>query len=259
MLIVCPSCAKSYHIARASLGAEGRTVQCSRCFSRWQCQTPRESAYDVALASGPEASLSLVNEAATVLAGQVVSGHKHDDYAERYGAPRARLRRMPPPTSQSRAPIFQAAAAGLVIAAAMGGVAARQAIVTRMPSLAIVYASIGLPVNPRGISFTEVRSALAQDGAAQVLSIEGKLTNLRQTTVKVPEIVTALKGPDGRDVYTWTSPAPKATLGPGEIAAFRTRLATPPANARDVVLRFASVDDARATRGTPLHETKPQN
>ena len=37
MLIVCPTCAKSYHIARTSLGAAGRSVQCSKCFSRWHC------------------------------------------------------------------------------------------------------------------------------------------------------------------------------------------------------------------------------
>ena len=261
MLIVCPSCAKSYHIARASLGSEGRTVQCSRCFSRWQCEAPRD-ALVISQASGGEKPDTATSEtSAIVISGQVLSGHKPDDYVEQYGSPRAAPPRRPtmPPTTGSRAAIFQVAAAGVVIAAAMGGVAARQSIVSQVPALGIVYAGIGLPVNPRGITFTEVKSAIAQDGAAQVLSVEGKLTNLRQTTVNIPEIVTALKSADGRDVYTWTSPAPKATLAPGEIAAFRTRLATPPANARDVVLRFASADDAIATRGKALHEPKLPN
>ena len=261
MLIVCPSCAKSYHIARASLGSDGRTVQCSRCFSRWQCVAPRDSLV-IAEASSSENPASAIGEStAIVVAGQVLRGHQPDNYIEKYGSPRVVPRRRPskPPTTGSRAAISQVAAAGFVIAAAMGGVAARQSIVSQMPALAVVYAGIGLPVNPRGIAFTEVKSAIAQDGAAQVLSVEGKLKNLRQTTVKIPEIVTALKDPDGRDVYTWTSPAPKATLAPGEIAAFRTRLATPPANARDVVLRFASADEASAARGKALHESKPPN
>ena len=130
----------------------------------------------------------------------------------------------------------------------MGAVAAREALVLRLPQLAYAFAAIGLPVNIHGIAFGPVHSALVQDGGNAVLSVEGSLTNLRAGAVKVPEIVASLKGADGHEVDTWTSTAPKTTLGPGETATFRTRLAAPPANAQNVVLRFASADDAVPVR-----------
>jgi predicted Zn finger-like uncharacterized protein len=250
MLIVCPNCAKSYHIARGSIGNEGRAVQCSMCFSRWICVAPNEA--EGPLLGSDDRSSSRgerTGEGRTpTIAGEVT--------ASQAAAPPVRSSPLPPRdaavhpsprVSASRMPMFQLGAAAAVIAAAMGAVAARQAIVARAPALGYLYASIGLPVNVRGIAFTDVKSALAQDGFATVLSVEGKLANLRATTVKVPEIVAALKGPDGRDLYTWTAPAPKATLAPGEIASFRTRLAAPPENGRDVVLRFASADDVSVT------------
>ena len=55
MLIVCPSCATSYVIDPASLGAAGRTVRCTRCKTSW-------------FAGGPEATPELAAVAETVTA-----------------------------------------------------------------------------------------------------------------------------------------------------------------------------------------------
>ena len=52
MLIVCPSCATSYMIDPASLGAAGRTVRCTRCKTSW-------------FAGGPEAAPELAAVAET--------------------------------------------------------------------------------------------------------------------------------------------------------------------------------------------------
>ena len=41
MLIVCPTCATSYMIDPASLGAAGRTVRCSRCSTTWFAAAPQ--------------------------------------------------------------------------------------------------------------------------------------------------------------------------------------------------------------------------
>ena len=51
MLIVCPSCATSYMIDPASVGANGRAVRCARCRSTWfvspskTAETPNVSAF----------------------------------------------------------------------------------------------------------------------------------------------------------------------------------------------------------------------
>jgi predicted Zn finger-like uncharacterized protein len=41
MLIVCPSCATSYQIDAASVGAQGRMVRCARCRATWFASAPR--------------------------------------------------------------------------------------------------------------------------------------------------------------------------------------------------------------------------
>jgi len=41
MLIVCPSCATSYKIDPASVGAQGRNVRCARCKTLWFVDQPR--------------------------------------------------------------------------------------------------------------------------------------------------------------------------------------------------------------------------
>ena len=257
MLIICPNCTKSYHIARTSLGTTGRAVQCSGCHENWQCglagaDDRGEGRRETDIASDDHRSDVPVppRGAGPLIAGEVLAHRPHASYDSLYGTARpakpAAVATAPP----NRTPAFQLAAAALVMAAAMGCTAARDTLVSYVPHLGDLYASIGLPVNARGIAFGPVKSVLAGEGANAVLSVEGTVTNLRKTAVKLPEIIASLKGTDGRDVYTWTSPAPKAILGPGETAGFRTRLATPPGNGGKVILRFAQADESVRSKDT---------
>jgi CheY-like chemotaxis protein len=52
----------------------------------------------------------------------------------------------------------------------------------------------------------------------------------------------ACDGAEGREIYAWTSDVSRSTLGKGESTTFRTRLVSPPAEGRDVVVRFADRD-----------------
>lgn len=255
MLIICPNCAKSYHIARSSLGENGRSVQCSKCLNHWICAADGSAEAGTGF-DGHTATAKLPHIGdGPIINGEVVS---HDTRAN-YDALYTKTRRVP--VSEQTLPgkrrpvLLQLSAAACALALAMGSIAARQSIVAHVPGTAYFYASIGLPVNLHGISFGPVKSALATEGVNVVLSVEGTLTNERSSVMKVPQIVASLQGKDGRSIYTWTSPAPKATLAPGETAGFRTRLAAPPGNADKVVLRFARADEMTRTvepaAGTP--------
>ena len=246
MLIICPSCTKSYHIARSTLGGTGRTVQCAKCLSRWHC-----TGEPAAAEPGTEAAAQVAaHSEAHAIPGEVLATQPPDSYQSTYGLSPRPVSRGNTCPAKSRAPLYQAFAATIVVCAAMGGVAARGAIVAHAPCFASVYAMIGLPVNPRGIAFSDVRSAISADTGSTVLSVEGVVTNLRAGNVTVPEIITSLKSEDGRSIYSWKSPAPKPMLGPGETASFRTRLATPPIGAQTVVLRFANAGEATQPPGT---------
>ena len=125
----------------------------------------------------------------------------------------------------------------------------RAAMVRHFPQTASLYAAIGLPVNLRGLFFEDVKSRSEfQDGAA-VLVIEGTIVNLTTRTLDVPRLRFALRNASGHEVYAWTAQPAKPTLGSGNGLPFRARLASPPPDGRDVIVRFLNRRDVAA--GSP--------
>ena len=190
----------------------------------------------------PQNSLSgwTAGDGAPLIAGEASSTRgAADEYDALYGRPSrgsaSRKASWPKPNGALLA-------AGSCLALAMGAIGARESVVRFVPAAAGLYAAIQLPVNLRGIDIRDARSTLSFEAGRPVLSVEGTLVNLRKRDVDVPRIAVALRGADGREVYGWTASATKARLGPGETLAFTTRLAAPPDNARETVLRFAGAD-----------------
>lgn len=135
----------------------------------------------------------------------------------------------------------------LVLAAVLAGlVAARVSVVRTFPQTASLYAAIGLPVNLRGLAFENVRSESETHEGVQVLVIEGTIVNVAGRAVDVPRLRFAVRNPAGYEVYAWTALPGRTRLGAGEVLPFRTRLASPPADARDIVARFFNRRDAVA-------------
>src|SRR5579863_355817 len=132
----------------------------------------------------------------------------------------------------------------MIVAGGMSAVAARKAVVRVAPSTARLYAAVGLAVNLRGLALEGVHAALDGANNKQTLTIEGALVNWRDETVETPNIRIALRDAQKREVYVWTAKALNAKLRPGERGAFRTRLAAPPNEASDVMVRFASASEA---------------
>lgn len=132
---------------------------------------------------------------------------------------------------------------GLVI---MGttAIAARTAIVSIAPATAAVYASLGMPVNLRGLMIAEVRATATQEPEGQgELLVTGEIANLRDRETPVPNLRLALRGEDGGELYVWTARGPKAQLHARERVPFRARLAAPPAGVRDVLVKFTAPGD----------------
>ena len=168
-------------------------------------------------------------------------------YEDLYGARRRSA--APAPRRSWPRPSGALAAVFACLAALTGAVAARETIVGALPRLAGLYGAVGLPVNLRGLRFDAVTSVTSEEPAGRVLAVSGTLTNIRAVRTPVPAMIVALKGPDGRDVYSWSASAPKAELAPGETVIFRTRLASPPDNALRTVIRFASAAETERAKG----------
>jgi predicted Zn finger-like uncharacterized protein len=122
----------------------------------------------------------------------------------------------------------------------------RSAVVRHFPQTASLYAAIGLPVNLRGLFFEDVKSRSELHDGVMVLIVEGTIVNLTTRTLEVPRLRLSLRNGVGHEVYAWTALPSKSTVGSGNGLPFRARLASPPPDGRDVIVRFFNRRDALA-------------
>lgn len=162
-----------------------------------------------------------------------------------------RLWRKPPREAESwedrrSAPSHLPLVAAIVaiVFGAMALIGLREKIVRIAPAAAALYSAVGLKVNLAGLELRGVSSKIVTEGARKVLMVEGEIVNLRREANRVPPVALAVRGADGQARYAWTEQAPKTRLAAGETMAFRARLASPPADGADVLVRFAALDSA---------------
>ena len=234
MLIVCKTCSSSYHIPREIFGDSGCQLRCVGCGETWSV-TPEELGAD----SAPLIESNSIGP---------------DPWRQaRYDFRRLDLLPASAGAGGPAAParfstLVKRKARGLaafvcviaILASAMGAVAARASIVQAVPGAARIFAAIGLPVNLRGLAFDNLRTNVFELGDRKMLVVEGSILSLHDAPTPAPSMRIALRGADKRELYVWTAPAPKAILAAGEHVAFRTRLAAPPDDARDVLVSFVA-------------------
>ena len=134
----------------------------------------------------------------------------------------------------------------VMLAILLGALNWRAAVVRHFPQTASLYAAIGLPVNLRGLFFEDVKSRSELHDGVMVLIVEGTIVNLTTRTLEVPRLRLSLRNGVGHEVYAWTALPSKSTVGSGNGLPFRARLASPPPDGRDVIVRFFNRRDALA-------------
>lgn len=135
--------------------------------------------------------------------------------------------------------------------------AGRERIVTRLPATDRIFAAIGLPVNLAGVEFRNVASKIAEIDGQKVLAVTGEIVNLRSAAAAaVPGLKLTARGADGRPLYVWTTNAATSKLAPGETTTFRSRLAAPPDEAREVVVSLADAARVVAQADPPATASK---
>jgi predicted Zn finger-like uncharacterized protein len=107
-----------------------------------------------------------------------------------------------------------------------------------MPQTASFYAAIGLPVNLRGLDFDNLTTSTEQNENVPILVVAGAVVNDSHKMADMPHLRFAVRNAAHQEIYSWTAAPPRATLPPGEAVSFRTRLASPPPDAHDVLVRF---------------------
>jgi predicted Zn finger-like uncharacterized protein len=117
-------------------------------------------------------------------------------------------------------------------------IAWRADVVRVAPQTASLYAAIGLPVNVRGLAFSNVTSTTEPQDGVQVLLVEGTIASVSPRIVEIPRLRFAIRNAAGQEVYAWTALPERSMLAPGETLAFHSRLASPPPDGHDVLVRF---------------------
>ena len=125
----------------------------------------------------------------------------------------------------------------------------RNDVVRALPQTASFYALLRLPVNLRGLTFEDVVTSTEQHDGVPILVVEGNIFNGVHKIEEVPRLRLIVRNAARQEIYSWTVVPSRAALSPGEALAFRSRLASPPADAHDLVIRFVNRRDmVAATR-----------
>ena len=125
-------------------------------------------------------------------------------------------------------------------------VGARNEVVRYLPQTAPLFSAIGLPVNLRHLDFKNVRISREKVDGAAILVVQGSIVSTAKEPVEVPRLRFAARNKEGQEIYTWTMRPERKVLKPGDRLEFQSRLATPPKDAHDVMVRFFTANDAMA-------------
>ena len=77
-----------------------------------------------------------------------------------------------------------------------------------------------------------------------VLVVQGTIVSTAKRTVEVPRLRFAVRNASGNEIYSWTAlPEPQPARRPARRSPFQSRLASPPPETRDVLVRFFNRHD----------------
>jgi len=284
MHIVCPHCTTSYAIELATLGVAGRTVRCSRCKEVWLAR-PEDAIEIVAPAPAPAmaaasqqagdddaavewAALAREQDAAEAEPPVVDSPSISGDWPAEAEADQPSFARDDSGKTTPRRPswfrrlsrppvLFRASGKPFVslttACAAMGALVLaliiwRVDVVRLLPQTAALYRLVGLEVNLRGLMFKDVKVSTETVEGKPVLVIEGVITGETRKPVELPRLRFSVRDAQGAEIYAWNAVLEQSVLKPGERAWFKSRLASPPPEGRNIDIRFFNKRDLAGGR-----------
>lgn len=121
-------------------------------------------------------------------------------------------------------------------------------VVRLLPQTASFYQMLGLDVNLRGLSFKDVKITTETVEGKHVLVIEGVIVGKARKPVDLPRLRFSVRDAQGAEIYAWNAVLEQPVLNPGERAWFKSRLASPPPEGRNIDVRFFNKRDIAGSR-----------
>jgi hypothetical protein len=264
------------------LGANGRNVRCSRCKEVWLARPEDAVEMADAIPAMAEAGKTAENDPAAEWealaeeeqgqgapivdspsisadwpAGNEGSGEvtdwpsvaredaeAHEEDVSTHASRLARLFRLPAlpriPFMPTLGPPTACAAMGALLLAL---VIWRADVVRLLPQTATFYRMVGLDVNLRGLAFKDIKISNETVEGKPVLVIEGVIVGETRKPVELPRLRFSVRDAQGAEIYAWNAVLEQAVLQPGERAFFKSRLASPPPEGRNIDVRFFNKRD----------------
>ena len=254
MRIVCPDCQAAYDVSAQALGVNGRMVKCADCGHKWFQEPELEEQFEPLLKTTSDAAPASEQDPWAEVAAEEEAMRPAEASAEPSGrgadqamvapdgpsGPRLLPERRKSGSGKSTlavSPPLAAFAALLILLT--GAVIFRTSLVRLSPSLASLFAAIGLPVNTEGLALESLAPRIENDGSRQALIVSGTVRNLTRSERDVPELRLAILDINGRELAVLAAPPPQPRLGSAQSAAFTVRVAVPASGGERYELRFA--------------------
>ena len=264
MNIICPHCTTSYAVDPANFAGAGRRVRCVRCHEIWLA-VPQDMATaeagDMGTGFAPERAADdwQISETPHIDSPSISADRQETDTPKRsWSALAQQDDRAASDSSKSSASRFKGFGhsavrlksskwtAALNLPTACLALSAlvfvllgwRADMVRMMPQTAAFYKMIGMGVNLRGLQFEDVKISTEMVNNKPVLLIEGAIIDVARKSVEMPRLRFIGRDANGADIYAWNAVLEQPVINPGEKAWFKTRLAAPPAEGREIAVRF---------------------
>lgn len=275
MILSCPNCSTRYLLSSASIGVDGRDVRCAKCNHQW-FQEPDPDLVDNLPAEETEPSDAFDDQIDQRLEDIKHALQEEDDdespasqeeppvgvsfddiddglstgseedipesvkpqhsnvpaYAED-----VRRRR---PSLQARITGY-ATAAMLFVCLLLAGLIFKTQAISAWPPVTAIYELAGFPVTLKGEELVmESLSAtiLKDDQGQESLVIKGRVINLTDKPIDVPQMLAVLRSTNGEDGESWLIDAPVDIIEPGASFAFTSDYPEVPRGVGSVNLTF---------------------
>ena len=256
MILNCPNCQTRYLVPSAAIGVEGREVRCAKCSYEWfqdpSEETSLENSYEEDVQQGLNASIDepqdkfeedSYNEKSELSAPKkdqpipdsikpVPEGSNVPAMAEDVIAREAGLQAKL--TGYGAALLFFVAVIGV-------GLIYKNQVITTWPPSALIYNLAGFPANLKGeglIVETLSATVMKDEEERDILILKGKVTNLSDKTLHIPQMMAILRSTNGEDRQSWMIDPPVDQVKPQASFSFTSDYSSVPKGVGSVNLTF---------------------
>ena len=259
MILVCPNCSARYLLSSSALGEDGREVRCAKCEHEWFAEPVIEKS-QAAQAFMDDLDEDQVQERMDTLRETLESdddGDSVEESGDNEEIPNSvkpvpddfKPPALPEDVLRQQAPLAAqmfgfGAALGVFMLLIIFGFVFKNAIVSAWTPAAAIYEMAGMPVTLKGeglIVETLSASVLRNEEGQENLIVKGRVINLTQDTVEVPQMQAKIRSTNGEDGDIWIIDPPVDQVKPGASFAFTSDYKNAPRGAGSVNLTFVPV------------------